>query len=85
MSIRNIGGFISAGASDGIRTPPTTLEYLVVAGGGGTGGGDGGAEREPEREHCDERHHAHFPHRSNQSFVSSKSRMSAPRRRIHAS
>ena len=42
MSTRNIGGIISAGASDGIRTPPTAVEYLVVAGGGG-GGGNGSA------------------------------------------
>ena len=42
MSTRNIGGIISAGASDGIRTRPTSVEYLVVAGGGGGGGYTGG-------------------------------------------
>ena len=37
MSIRNIGGIISSGSSDGIRTAPNAVEYLVVAGGGGGG------------------------------------------------
>jgi len=45
MSLRNVGGIISA-TLNGINYPVQTVEYLVVAGGGGGGnthGGGGGA------------------------------------------
>jgi len=41
MSLRYTGGILSAGLN-GINSPVTTVEYLVVAGGGGGGGQAGG-------------------------------------------
>jgi hypothetical protein len=37
MSLDRVGGILSVGL-DGINSPVTTVEYLVVAGGGGAGG-----------------------------------------------
>ena len=45
MSLDRVGGILSVGL-DGINSPVTQVEYLVVAGGGGGGGntaGGGGA------------------------------------------
>ena len=45
MSLNKVGGVLSVGL-DGINSPVTTVEYLVVAGGGGGGSrfaGGGGA------------------------------------------
>ena len=42
MSLRNLGGIISA-VNTGLNQPVTTVEYLVVAGGGSGVGGSGGS------------------------------------------
>ncbi len=41
MSLKRVGGILSAGLN-GINYPVTAVEYLCVAGGGGGGARDGG-------------------------------------------